>query len=50
MSADAVLTRARAMKDELVAVRRDIHRHPELSFQEQRTTEKSRDWFRVWGW
>jgi metal-dependent amidase/aminoacylase/carboxypeptidase family protein len=44
MSVDTSLTRARAMKDELVAVRRDIHRYPELAFEEQRTAEKARDW------
>jgi amidohydrolase len=49
MSADALLTRARAMKDELVAVRRDIHRHPELAFQEQRTAEKGRNWLQGLG-
>ena len=34
------LTRAQAMADQLVAWRRDIHMHPELSFQEQRTARK----------
>lgn len=33
----ALLDRARAFEDELVALRRDLHRHPELSFQEFRT-------------
>jgi amidohydrolase len=37
------------MKDELVAVRRDIHRHPELAFEEQRTAEKARDWLQGLG-
>ena len=32
-----MLHRARALQDEMVAVRRDLHRHPELSFQEHRT-------------
>ena len=49
MSADVFLTRARAMKDELVAVRRNIHRHPELAFQELRTAEKGRDWLQGLG-
>lgn len=35
-SAD-ILTQARALADQLTAWRRDIHTHPELSFQEQRT-------------
>ncbi len=34
------LTRAQAMADQLTAWRRDIHMHPELSFQEQRTARK----------
>jgi amidohydrolase len=32
-----LLERAEALAPELVALRRDIHRHPELRFQEQRT-------------
>jgi metal-dependent amidase/aminoacylase/carboxypeptidase family protein len=32
MRNDALLIRAKAMQDELVAVRREIHRHPELAF------------------
>jgi amidohydrolase len=44
MSVDALLIRAKAMKNELVAVRRDSHRHPELAFQEQRTAETGCDW------
>ena len=43
------LSRAIAMKDELVAIRRDIHRHPELAFQEQRTAEKGHAWFQALG-
>jgi amidohydrolase len=49
MLTDPWLSRATAMKDELVAVRRDIHRHPELAFQEQRTAEKGRAWFQELG-
>ena len=33
----ALLDRARTFSDDLVALRRDLHRHPELSFQEHRT-------------
>src|SRR5688572_6138100 len=49
MSTDALLTRARAMQAELVAVRRDIHRHPELAFQEQRTAAKGQAWLQGLG-
>ncbi len=49
MLTDPWLSRATAMKDELVAVRRDIHRHPELAFQEQRTAEKGHAWFQALG-
>ena len=31
------MSRAQAMRDELVARRRDLHRHPELAFEEVRT-------------
>jgi amidohydrolase len=34
-----LLERARALQDELVATRRDLHRNPELAFGERRTAE-----------
>ena len=34
------LTRAQAMKDKLIAIRRDLHGHPELGFQEIRTAHR----------
>jgi amidohydrolase len=49
VSVDALLTRAMAMRDELVSVRRDIHRQPELAFQEQRTAEKGHHWLQGLG-
>jgi amidohydrolase len=34
------LDRAQALKDTLIAIRRDLHAHPELSFQEVRTAQR----------
>jgi amidohydrolase len=34
------LERANAMRDKLVAIRRDLHMHPELSFKELRTAQQ----------
>jgi amidohydrolase len=34
---ETIMQAARALKEELILVRRDIHSHPELSFEEQRT-------------
>ena len=49
MPTNSLLSRAKAMQDELVAVRREIHRHPELAFQEQRTAEQGRAWLQALG-
>ncbi len=46
---DGFLGRAEEMKEELVAVRRDLHRNPELSFQEERTAAKGKAWFEALG-
>ncbi|MBU0715659.1 MAG: amidohydrolase [Verrucomicrobia bacterium] len=41
MSIDAEINRAaRGLSKTLIAIRRDIHQHPELGFQEQRTSRK----------
>ena len=37
------LDRALALKDKLIAIRRDLHRHPELAFQEVRTAQRVAD-------
>ncbi len=34
------LDRAQALKDKLIAIRRDLHAHPELAFQEVRTAQR----------
>ena len=34
-----MLDKAEALSQELIRIRRDIHRHPELSFQEFRTAK-----------
>jgi amidohydrolase len=44
MSQHDWLQQARALQDKLVAMRRDLHSHPELSFQEARTAEKGAAW------
>ncbi len=46
---DALLRRARELAPDLVAVRRDIHRHPELAFGEARTADKGRAWLEALG-
>jgi IAA-amino acid hydrolase len=35
----SLLQRATAFQDDLISLRRDLHRHPELSFQERRTAD-----------
>ena len=34
------LEEANRIKDELITIRRDLHEHPELGFEEKRTSEK----------
>ena len=45
----AALDRARQYQDELTAIRRDIHAHPELGLQEQRTSELVARKLTEWG-
>jgi amidohydrolase len=49
MELTGMLERARAMQDTLVAWRRDIHMHPEMSFQEFRTARLVADNLREMG-
>ncbi len=43
------LERALVGSDELIAIRRDIHAHPELGFEETRTSRLVADKLREWG-
>ncbi len=43
------LDRAHALKNKLVAIRRDLHQHPELAFQEVRTAQRVADTLRELG-
>ncbi len=45
----SLLERARGMEAELIALRRDFHRHPELSFREERTARVVADRLRALG-
>ena len=47
---NSLLPAARALQSELVALRRDLHRYPELSFQEHRTAAAAADHMRRLGW
>ena len=44
-----MLDKAKALADELVRIRRDIHRHPELAFKEVRTAALVADTLREIG-
>uniref|UniRef100_UPI002FC676DC M20 aminoacylase family protein n=1 Tax=Hydrogenophaga sp. TaxID=1904254 RepID=UPI002FC676DC len=46
----AVLDALNAQADEFIAVRRDIHRHPELGFQERRTSDLVAERLAQWGY
>ncbi len=43
-SPDALEARIRALAPELTAIRHDIHQHPELGFEEERTQAKVKAW------
>ena len=44
-----LLDAIKAMEDEFIAVRRDIHAHPELAFHESRTSKLIADYLTGWG-
>ena len=44
-----VIDRIAAFTDDLVAIRRDFHEHPELGMEEHRTSGKVADMLREWG-
>ena len=44
-----ILDELKAYEPELIAIRRDIHRHPETGFEENRTAKLVADRLRGWG-
>jgi hippurate hydrolase len=49
MAQDDLLAALKAYEPELIAIRRDIHRHPEVGFEENRTAALVADRLRAWG-
>jgi amidohydrolase len=49
MPQDELLTALKDYEPELIAIRRDIHRHPEVGFEETRTAALVAERLRAWG-
>src|SRR5262245_39437116 len=49
MQSDA-MRRLKAIEPELIAIRRDIHRHPETAFEEVRTSDIVAEKLQAWGY
>jgi amidohydrolase len=49
MAYDDLLTALKVYEPELIAIRQDIHRHPEVGFEETRTAALVADRLRAWG-
>jgi amidohydrolase len=49
MAKDDLLTALKSYEPELIAIRQDIHRHPEVGFEETRTAALVADRLRAWG-
>ncbi|MDO4635939.1 MAG: M20 aminoacylase family protein [Lautropia sp.] len=50
MDRDQILAAARANADEFIALRHDLHRHPELAFDEHRTSDLVAEKLTSWGY
>ncbi|MFT4194975.1 M20 aminoacylase family protein [Ottowia sp.] len=50
MYTEELLQTVQRHADEIVAIRRDIHHHPELSFKEQRTSDLVAEKLAAWGY
>jgi hippurate hydrolase len=44
-----IIDRIRGHQDELVAIRRDLHAHPEIGFEEERTSAIVAERLAAWG-
>jgi hippurate hydrolase len=45
----SIIDRIRSYQEELVAIRRDLHAHPELGFEEERTSDIVAERLKSWG-